>query len=225
VTTTKLGGVEALTGLDGKILPDGNVKIYDLSGEKTVFEKMQTDFSLIGKNLNDLATEKSGRKIVPLPTEKFYDDENCFNIKNEEIPYVDFFDEDKRFYTLLSQTFTNKDKYELLFIEFISTPEVEAISGAREELIKSFDKLRDEYIEVYGYEKNLIKEDTEDNKFIELKSFKLDETTNRRLIYKTQPLNSNDSLSKDKKTQITQIYGQTNWNNKKETFDGKVKLN
>jgi hypothetical protein len=96
---------------------------------------MQTDFSLIGKNLNDLATEKSGRKIVPLPTEKFYDDENCFNIKNEEIPYVDFFDEDKRFYTLLSQTFTNKDKYELLFIEFISTPEVEAISGAREKVL------------------------------------------------------------------------------------------
>ena len=225
VTTTKLGSVEALTGLDGKILPDGNVKIYNLSGDTSVFLKMQTDFSLIGKNLNDLAKEKSVRKIVPLSTEKFYDDENCYNITNEEIPYVDFVDEDKRFYTLLSQTFTNKDKYELLFIEFISTPEVEAISGAREDLVKSFDKLRDEYIEVYGYEKNLLKEDTEDNKYIELKSFKLDETTNRRLIYSTQPLNSNDTLSKDKKTQITQIYGQTNWNNKKETFNGKVKLN
>ena len=48
---------------------------------------------------------------------------------------------------------------------------------------------------------------------------------NRRLKYETQPLDSNDSLSKDKKTQITQIYGQTNWDNKKDTFDGKVKLN
>ena len=47
----------------------------------------------------------------------------------------------------------------------------------------------------------------------------------RRLLYETQPLNSNDSLSKDKKTQISQIYSQTNWNNQKSTFDGKVKLN
>ena len=90
---------------------------------------------------------------------------------------------------------------------------------------EEYDSVKACYKEIYGYEKNIMKNDSEDTTFNELKKFKLDETTNRRLIYKTQPLNSNDTLSKDKKTQITQIYGQTNWNNKKETFDGKVKLN
>jgi hypothetical protein len=224
VTTKKLGNVEPITGIDGKILPDGNVKIYNLTGDTTVFEKMITDYLTVAKKLNDYAIEKSDLKIIPLPNEKFYDNENCFEITDYSLSELDK-DEDKRLYTLLSQTFTNKDKYELLFIEFVSTPEIEAISGAKADLTKKYDALRVNFEEAYGRDKEKMTQDSNDNILKELKTFKFEDNVNRRLKYETQPLDSNDSLSKDKKTQITQIYGQTNWDNKKDTFDGKVKLN
>ena len=224
VTTKKLGSTQTLTGLDGKILPDGNVKIYDLTGDKTVFDEMILDFSKVALKLNDYAKEKSDTKIVPLPNQTFYDNENCFEITNYSFSDLGK-DEDKRLYTLLSQTFTNKDKYELLFIEFISTPEIEAIQGAKEDLKKAYDALKANFEEVYGKDKEKMKSDTDNVVFGELKTFKLEDSTNRRLLYETQPLNNNDSLSKDKKKQISQIYSQTNWNNQKSTFDGKVKLN
>ena len=63
-------------------------------------------------------------KIVPSPTEKFYDDELCYENTNFSLSNLST-DADKRCYTLLSQTFTNQDKFELLFIEFVSTPEVD----------------------------------------------------------------------------------------------------
>jgi hypothetical protein len=224
VTTKKLGNTQTLTGLDGKILPDGNVKIYNLTGDKTVFDEMILDFSKIALKLNEYAKEKSDTKIVPLPNQTFYYNENCFEITNYSFSDLGK-DEDKRLYTLLSQTFTNKDKYELLFIEFISTPEIEAIQGAKEDLTKKYDSLKLNFEEAYGKDKEKMKSDTDNVVFGELKTFKLEDSTNRRLLYETQPLNNNDSLSKDKKTQITQIYSQTNWNNQKSTFDGKVKLN
>jgi len=224
VTTKKLGNVQTLTGIDGKILSDGNVKIYNLTGDITVFEKMIDDYLTVAKKLNDYAIEKSDLKIIPLPNEKFYDNENCFEITDYSLSELDK-DEDKRLYTLLSQTFTNKDKYELLFIEFVSTPEIEAISGAKADLTKKYDALRVNFEEAYGRDKEKMTQDSNDNILKELKTFKFEDNVNRRLKYETQPLDSNDSLSKDKKTQITQIYGQTNWDNKKNTFDGKVKLN
>jgi hypothetical protein len=224
VTTKKLGSVQTLTGIDGKILSDGNVKIYNLNGDAAVFEKMITDYLTVAKKLNDYAIEKSDLKIIPLPNEKFYDNENCFEITDYSLSELDK-DEDKRLYTLLSQTFTNKDKYELLFIEFVSTPEIEAISGAKADLTKKYDALRANFEEAYGRDKEKMMQDSNDNILKELKTFKFEDNVNRRLKYETQPLDSNDSLSKDKKTQITQIYGQTNWDNKKNTFDGKVKLN
>jgi len=224
VTTKKLGNVEPITGIDGKILPDGNVKIYNLTGDTTVFEKMIYDYLTVAKKLNEYAIEKSDLKIIPLPNEKFYDNENCFEITDYSLSELDK-DEDKRLYTLLSQTFTNKDKYELLFIEFVSTPEIEAISGAKDNLTKKYDALRVKFEEAYGRDKEKMTQDSNDNTLKELKTFKFEDNVNRRLKYETQPLDSNDNLSKDKKTQITQIYGQTNWDNKKNTFDGKVKLN
>ena len=224
VTTKKLGNVQTLTGIDGKILSDGNVKIYNLTGDTTVFAKMITDYITVAKKLNDYAIEKSDLKIIPLPNEKFYDNEKCYEITDYSLSGLDK-DEDKRLYTLLSQTFTNKDKYELLFIEFVSTPEIEAISGAKADLTKKYDALRDNFEEAYGRDKEKMTQDSNDNILKELKTFKFEDNVNRRLKYDTQPLDSNDSLSKDKKTQITQIYGQTNWDNKKDTFDGKVKLN
>ena len=224
VTTKKLGNVEPITGIDGKILSDGNVKIYNLTGDTTVFDKMIKDYLTVAKKLNDYAIEKSDLKIIPLPNEKFYDNENCFEITDYSLSELDK-DEDKRLYTLLSQTFTNKDKYELLFIEFVSTPEIEAISGAKADLTKKYDALRVNFEEAYGRDKEKMTQDSNDNILKELKTFKFEDNVNRRLKYETQPLDSNDSLSKDKKTQITQIYGQTNWDNKKDTFDGKVKLN
>jgi hypothetical protein len=225
VTTKKLGNVQTLTGIDGKILSDGNVKIYNLTGDTTVFDKMITDYLTVAKKLNDYAKQKSETKVIPLPNEVFYDNEKCYEITSDSALNNLGDDEDKRFYTLLSQTFTNKDKYELLFVEFISTPEVEAISGAKDLLVKEFDRLKETYDEVYLKEKEKMKSDSEKGLFNELKTFKFEDNVNRRLKYETQPLDSNDSLSKDKKTQITQIYGQTNWDNKKDTFDGKVKLN
>ena len=224
VTTKKLGNVQTLTGIDGKILSDGNVKIYNLTGDTTVFDKMITDYLTVAKKLNDYAIEKSDLKIIPLPNEKFYDNEKCYEITDYSLSELDK-DEDKRLYTLLSQTFTNKDKYELLFIEFVSTPEIEAISGAKADLTKKYDALRANFEEAYGRDKEKMTQDSNDNILKELKTFKFEDNVNRRLKYDTQPLDSNDSLSKDKKTQITQIYGQTNWDNKKDTFDGKVKLN
>jgi len=224
VTTKKLGNVQTLTGIDGKILSDGNVKIYNLTGDTTVFDKMITDYLTVAKKLNDYAIEKSDLKIIPLPNEKFYDNEKCYEITDYSLSELDK-DEDKRLYTLLSQTFTNKDKYELLFIEFVSTPEIEAISGAKADLTKKYDALRANFEEAYGRDKEKMTQDSNDNILKELKTFKFEDNVNRRLKYETQPLDSNDSLSKDKKTQITQIYGQTNWDNKKDTFDGKVKLN
>ena len=59
VTTKKLGNVQTLTGIDGKILSDGNVKIYNLTGDTTVFAKMITDYITVAKKLNDYAIEKS----------------------------------------------------------------------------------------------------------------------------------------------------------------------
>jgi len=224
VTTKKLGNVEPITGIDGKILPDGNVKIYNLTGDTTVFEKMIYDYLTVAKKLNEYAIEKSDLKIIPLPNEKFYDNENCFEITDYSLSLLKN-DQDKRLYTLLSQTFTNKDKYELLFIEFVSTPEIEAISGAKDNLTKKYDALRVKFEEAYGKDKEKMTQDSNDNTLKELKTFKFEDNVNRRLKYETQPLDSNDNLSKDKKTQITQIYGQTNWDNKKNTFDGKVKLN
>jgi hypothetical protein len=223
VTTKKLGNVQTITGIDGKILPDGNVKVYNLTGTTSVFDKMITDYLQIAKNLNDVAKQKSVNKIVPLQNEKFYDNEKCFQtcVPMTELPD----DEDKRFYTLLSQTFTNNDKYQLLFIEFISTPQVEQIPGAKTELTSRFDELKKNFDETYGRDKEKIKSDSEDQEFIRLKDFVLEDSTDRRLLYNTIPLNNNDSLTKDKKTQISQIYSQTNWNNQKNTFDGKVKLN
>ena len=186
---------------------------------------MITDYLTVAKKLNDYAKQKSETKVIPLPNEVFYNDEKCYEITSDSALNNLGSDEDKRFYTLLSQTFTNKDKYELLFVEFISTPQVEAISGAKEKLVIQFDRLKETYDEVYLKEKEKMKSDSEQGLFNELKTFKLEDSVNRRLKYETQPLDSNDSLSKDKKTQITQIYGQTNWDNKKNTFDGKVKLN
>ena len=223
VTTGKLGNVEPITGIDGKILPDGNVKIYNLTGDTTVFNKMVLDYSQIAKNLNEYAIQKSVQKIVPLPNELFYDNDLCYQTC---LPMDELQDDPtKRFYTLMSQTFTNKDKYEILFIEFISTPEIENINGAKAALTDRFDTLKKNFDETYGRDKEKMKTDSQNGEYIRLKDFKLEDSTNRRLKYQTQPLDSNDSLSKDKKTQITQIYGQTNWNNQKNTFDGKVKLN
>ena len=223
VTTGKLGNVEPITGIDGKILPDGNVKIYNLTGDTTVFEKMVLDYSQITKNLNEYAIQKSVEKIVPLSNEIFYDNDLCYQtcLPMDKLQG----DPTKRFYTLMSQTFTNKDKYEILFIEFISTPEIENINGAKAALTDRFDALKNAFDETYGIDKEKMKTDSQNGEYIRLKDFKLEDSTNRRLKYQTQPLDSNDSLSKDKKTQITQIYGQTNWDNKKNTFDGKVKLN
>ena len=112
-----------------------------------------------------------------------------------------------------------------MFIEFVSTPEIEVISGAKANLTKKYDAIRANFEEAYGKDKEKMTQDSNDNTLKELKIFKFEDNVNRRLKYETQPLDSNDSLSKDKKTQITQIYGQTNWDNKKNTFDGKVKLN
>ena len=223
VTTGKLGNVEPITGIDGKILPDGNVKIYNLTGDTTVFKKMVLDYAQIAKNLNEYAIQKSVEKIVPLSNEIFYDNDLCYQtcLPMDKLQG----DPTKRFYTLMSQTFTNKDKYEILFIEFISTPEIENINGAKAALTDRFDSLKNAFDETYGIDKEKMKTDSQNGEYIRLKDFKLEDSTNRRLKYQTQPLDSNDSLSKDKKTQITQIYGQTNWDNKKNTFDGKVKLN
>jgi hypothetical protein len=224
VTTKKLGNVQTLTGLDGKILPDGNVKIYNLTGDATVFDKLITEYLTVAKTLNDYANLENATKIVPSPTSQFYDNEKCFETTEYSLSNI-FTDEGKRFYTLLSQTFTNKDKYELLFVEFVSTPEVEAIPGAREDLTSRLDSLKVLYEEAYSKDKLRMKEGSNNTEFLKLKTFKLEDSTNRRLLYNTQPLNSNDGLTNDKKKEITQIYGQTNWDNDKKTFNGKVKLN
>ena len=72
VTTKKLGNVQTLTGIDGKILSDGNVKIYNLTGDTTVFAKMITDYITVAKkksvvSMQMLKRNKSSR-IAPVPS-------------------------------------------------------------------------------------------------------------------------------------------------------------
>ena len=212
-----------LTGFDGKILTDGDVKLYTLTGETAVFTKMLTDVGEITKKLNDYAKQKSVTKVVPLPEEKFYDEEGCFSTSSDTFG-SDPSEADKRFYTLASQTFTNDDKYEFLFVEFVSTPQVEQIGGAKQELTTRLNATQTQYKEIYDRDKKVMADDKNDTLYTELKNFSFNENENRRLLYETIPNPTAQAVDDRKKAILKQIYGTTNWVVDKNTFDGKIKL-
>jgi hypothetical protein len=211
-----------LRGYDGKILTDGDVKLYLLVEEEEVFEQMIVDVGEVTKKLNEYADQKNNSKIVPLPTETFYDTENCFQTSKDYMN--DLTDAEKRFYTLASQTFTNEDKYQILFVEFVSTPQIEQIGGAKQELTENLNDIRDKYVEIYDLDKKTIEEDKTSPAYTDLKNFTLDENANRRRLYQTIKNPTSQDIDSRRKSILKQIYGTTNWILDKKTFDGKVKL-
>jgi hypothetical protein len=215
------GPQQNVTGQDGKISTKGDVIFYDLTDPKKVFDKMLKDYFSIKDTCNNLNKLYMDQRLLPEENTSLYDDENCFSINgfNDELK-----NPDKRFYTLLSQTFTNPDKYPL-FVSYIITPQVKQ-AGLEESFKKILNEIKNSYIGIYQEQSKIVNSIDSGNPSVEyqnLKTFKLEET-DRKLLYKTAT-GFPDSSYVIRQDRILDIYSPYNPIFNRSTFNGKNKLN
>jgi len=206
---------------DGKILDNGELKIYNISGGE--YADMTNDYGKLNLALNEyynlLGIDNS---IIPgpYPEDGDFDSVTAFKGESEEFA---------RFFILVGRIFTDKNKVKE-FTTRILTPNIATIKKPKK-LAKVFDDVLDYIIDLYKDE--IKEEDKVLSKFKDTAEFKkytkgIDEILytkgkSRIVNFTTVP---DAAKEVQQKTDLTSLYkGDPSLINKLETFNGKIKFN
>ncbi len=206
---------------DGKILDNGELKIYNLSGGE--FADMANDYGKLKLALNEYYTLLADTNAIippPYPADGDFFSETAF--KGEPTEFA-------RFFILVGRIFTDKNKVED-FTKRIITPNIATIKKPKK-LAKVFDDVMDYLVDLYKEE--IKAEDKVLDKFKNTSEFKkytkgIDEILytkgkSRIVNFTTVPDAAKEA---QQKTDLTNLYkGDPSLTNKLETFDGKIKFN
>ena len=217
---------------DGKMLDNGEQKIYNISGsDKTsatgsnvvysnTYDEMTGDYSKIYVVLNDYLVLLTNNKIIP-PVNTEIGGFSPISFKGDRF--------DKTFFMVMSRIFMDKNKV-TDFNNLIITQNIASVNKPKK-LKKVFEKIVDDLVSDYKDEikdeEKLFRKFKEDSAFlaytdgIEEKLYKKGKT--RIFNFTTVPIPATET---QQKTDLTNLYkGDPSLIDKLETFDGKIKFN
>jgi hypothetical protein len=226
-----------LTKTDGSLDPKNQAKVYDLSGD-TVLNDIKTTINSIRQKHIDFSDSAEGvvkndllLSLKPLTTENFYkknkskfsDNRNLEGkiispswTKSNADPALD---PDNRLFQVMGNTFYTESKKQELKEFLLNSTVYEnklAVEKAINTAITKCSQLYTSYIQQTNDLYSEIKDSVAFNKIIEsplssdkkyILNYKIEDGTNQQ------------------KNRIKDLYSQNNLNNKRKTFDGKVKFN
>ena len=128
-------------------------------------------------------------------------------------------EQSRRFYFVMSTIFTNDDKYNE-FVSRLLTEKVKGNSDLVTFIQKTCDNLKIEYTREYEAEQKLFTDFEKSESYQKISSYKVDEF-NTKLNYTTEKNNE----TKDKEKLLKQTYSDSNINNSRKTFNGKITFN
>jgi len=206
------------TSSDGLIDDNGNVKIYNLTGNMV---DITADYLKVVGGLNDYNQLLVSEKILP-PTP--YPDNGDFTLSTELSGI-----ENKRFYMIVGRIFTDKNKVKQ-FINEIITPNIKDVKKPKK-LSKKFENIVDDYVKIYR--KQIESEAKIFNKFKDSADYKnyIDGVEN--VLYKkgkpriiTFSTVVDNATIDTKKNNLKKLYnGDSEKMSDLSTFDGKIKFN
>ena len=233
----KINLIASLT--DGKILDDGSVKLYNLTGsEKTTggstppyvdtYSELKGDYSRAYGKLNDYLTLLKNNKIIPgenpvlggfTPLSGDFKP-NINNVSDRE---------NKTFFMVMGRLFSDKNKV-IEFNDSIMTQNITSISDNKK-LKRKFENIVDDLVSLYSKE---IKEEDKVYEKFKKESKYLEYTKGvEEILYKkgktrifnftTVPISTTEA---QQKTDLINLYkGDPSLINTLDTFDGKIKFN
>ena len=207
-----------LKNVDGYKLDTGKYKVYNLSGVPNInaYQSMQENYkNKIGTTLNEYAIVLSGNSIIdPLVIRN---DKLSFSTKQLNMNGSP--DGTKRFYMVMSQIFTNEDKYNR-FVDSLLTPKVKENSDLVTLIQNECKLLKDLYTLEYQYEEKIFTDYENSEVYKKFTSFKIEEfdSTMKYSTEKNNDYNFNEKLLKN-------LYSDLNIEKKKNTFNGKITFN
>jgi outer membrane protein OmpA-like peptidoglycan-associated protein len=206
---------------DGKILDNGELKIYNISGGE--YSDMTNDYGKLNLALNEYYNLLGVTNSIipgPYPENGDFDSVTAFKGESEEFA---------RFFILVGRIFTDKNKVKE-FTTRIITPNIATIKKPKK-LTKVFDDVLDYIVGLYKDE--IKEEDKVLSKFKDTAEFKkytkgIDEILytkgkSRIVNFTTVP---DTTKEEQQKTDLTNLYkGVPSLVGKLNTFDGKIKFN
>jgi hypothetical protein len=218
-----------ITKTDGKILENGKPRVYNIKGTtevnsgsagppQTTYIELNTDYGLIGKNLQEFDKFLKGEDVKIITSD--YTQPGLFIPISSSLASI----EDKRQFMVLAQIFGNKNKYND-FINKIITGELLTIKSPSN-LKNKFEKICD------NFKKKVDKELLEESNKIK----KIKESPNytdyvnklvypkgklRKFEYTTIPDTATDA---QQQKDIMELYSGVNSNSDNKSYDGKIKF-
>ena len=223
----KLNLITSLT--DGKILDDGSVKLYNITGsEKTTggstppyadtYSELKGDYVKASVKLNDYIETLTKNKIIP-PIGAELGDFTPFKFEGNR--------PEKTFFMVMGRLFTDKNKV----IEFNDSIMTQNITSVNKKLKRKFENIVDDLVS--DYSKEIKEEDKVYEKFKKDSKFLVYVKGIEDILYKkgktrifnftTIPIPTTEA---QQKTDLTNLYkGDPSLTTNLETFDGKIKFN
>jgi len=226
--------------IDGYRLETGKFKVYSISPKEDSSDSLQNirgDIypSPLDKQLKDYLTSLENNKIVYADT---IDDNgtsftpvyqpDTITVPNPagpgtiELPAEPFLltNKDRRFYMVMSDIFTDDNKYNT-FVESIITERVKGNTSMVNLIKQTCESIRKQHLLEFEAEKKLFTDYETSQEYIDnYLKYKINnlETTNFEFNYTTQT----NSDTKDKQKELKTAYSDLNTIKKKNTFNGKV---